>query len=103
MFQRSTNLVADAAGRENGAGEGNRTLVFSLGSCCSTIELHPHSAWQTLGTAHEIRSTLLWHLPGDQSEPRLRRGELCMKLRQAISGGEAARWAGLNGAQSPLT
>ena len=25
-----------------GAGEGNRTLVFSLGSCCSTIELHPH-------------------------------------------------------------
>jgi hypothetical protein len=33
----------------------------------------------------------------------LRRGELCMKLRQAISGGEAARWAGLNGAQSPLT
>ena len=25
----------------SGAGEGNRTLVFSLGSCCSTIELHP--------------------------------------------------------------
>ena len=31
----------DAAGQENGAGEGNRTPVFSLGSCCSTIELHP--------------------------------------------------------------
>jgi hypothetical protein len=27
-----------------GAGEGNRTLVFSLGSCCSAIELHPHAA-----------------------------------------------------------
>ena len=25
----------------NGAGEGNRTLVSSLGSCSSTIELHP--------------------------------------------------------------
>ncbi len=25
-----------------GAGEGNRTLVVSLGSCCSAIELHPH-------------------------------------------------------------
>ena len=25
-----------------GAGEGNRTLVVSLGSFCSTIELHPH-------------------------------------------------------------
>ncbi len=24
-----------------GAGEGNRTLVLSLGSFCSTIELHP--------------------------------------------------------------
>jgi hypothetical protein len=24
-----------------GAGEGNRTLVVSLGSFCSTIELHP--------------------------------------------------------------
>ena len=26
----------------HGAGEGNRTLVCSLGSCRSTIELHPH-------------------------------------------------------------
>ena len=25
----------------DGAGEGNRTLVFSLEGCCSTIELHP--------------------------------------------------------------
>jgi hypothetical protein len=32
---------ADSGGRRFGAGEGNRTLVFSLGSCCSTIELHP--------------------------------------------------------------
>jgi CoA-transferase family III len=27
-----------------GAGEGNRTLVVSLGSFCSAIELHPHGA-----------------------------------------------------------
>ncbi len=27
-----------------GAGEGNRTLAPSLGSSCSTIELHPHVA-----------------------------------------------------------
>src|SRR5580704_2848891 len=27
--------------RKFGAGEGNRTLVFSLEGCCSTIELHP--------------------------------------------------------------
>lgn len=30
--------------RQSGAGEGNRTLVFSLEGCCSTIELHPPSA-----------------------------------------------------------
>src|SRR5450830_207079 len=29
--------------QETGAGEGNRTLVVSLGSFCSTIELHPRS------------------------------------------------------------
>ena len=29
-----------------GAGEGNRTLVFSLEGCCSTIELHPRTADQ---------------------------------------------------------
>ena len=28
----------------HGAGEGNRTLVVSLGSFCSAIELHPHVA-----------------------------------------------------------
>src|SRR5206468_13098824 len=28
-----------------GAGEGNRTLVFSLEGCCSTIELHPRWRW----------------------------------------------------------
>src|SRR5260221_2772117 len=26
-----------------GAGKGNRTLVFSLEGCCSTIELHPRT------------------------------------------------------------
>ncbi len=30
----------------SGAGEGNRTLIFSLEGCCSTIELHPR------GTIH---------------------------------------------------
>jgi cellulose synthase/poly-beta-1,6-N-acetylglucosamine synthase-like glycosyltransferase len=30
--------------RRSGAGEGNRTLVLSLGSFCSTIELHPQDA-----------------------------------------------------------
>ena len=29
----------------NGAGEGNRTLVFSLEGCCSTIELHPREPY----------------------------------------------------------
>ena len=28
--------------REDGAGEGDQTLVLSLENSCSTIELHPH-------------------------------------------------------------
>ena len=43
-----------------GAGEGNRTLVFSLEGCCSTIELHPHRirAWSFRKTGthpHHVR------------------------------------------------
>ena len=34
FYQRNYGIAA-------GAGEGNRTLVFSLEGCCSTIELHP--------------------------------------------------------------
>ena len=36
--------VPPKRGAWDGAGEGNRTLVFSLEGCCSTIELHPRYA-----------------------------------------------------------
>ena len=40
--QRPANGAISTGKRwKAGAGEGNRTLVVSLGSCCSTIELHP--------------------------------------------------------------
>ena len=53
VFGRLASLLQLATGEAqptamyavSGAGEGNRTLVFSLGSCCSTIELHPQTAW----------------------------------------------------------
>ena len=39
-----------------GAGGGNRTLVCSLGSCRSTIELRPRKAFGRLGTgAGDVR------------------------------------------------
>ncbi len=41
IFSRTASSEDDQRLKETGAGEGNRTLVFSLGSCCSTIELHP--------------------------------------------------------------
>src|SRR5690242_12373701 len=43
MSYRSTVLVMHMK-KEETAGEGNRTLVCSLGSCRSTIELHPRTA-----------------------------------------------------------
>ena len=38
---KDQNKSAARLSKGDGAGEGNRTLVFSLGSCCSTIKLHP--------------------------------------------------------------
>src|SRR5262249_39818219 len=43
-----------------GAGEGNRTPVFSLEGCCSTIELHPQ--------AHEV---VFWWRGLDSNQRRL--------------------------------
>ncbi len=43
----------------SGAGEGNRTLVVSLGSFCSTIELHPQ--WQVAARGHTIYRGVLIH------------------------------------------
>ena len=42
-----------------GAGEGNRTLVFSLEGCCSTIELHPQ--FQTLKSLFYSSLARFWH------------------------------------------
>jgi len=39
IHRRGPNVPANH--ERIGAGEGNRTLVFSLEGCCSTIELHP--------------------------------------------------------------
>ena len=40
---RARSWIDQPPGRfNNGAGEGNRTLVVSLEGFCSTIELHPH-------------------------------------------------------------
>ena len=43
-----------------GAGEGNRTLVFSLEGCCSTIELHPrYRLPNTAGRRSQLPKTWL--------------------------------------------
>jgi hypothetical protein len=42
-----------------GAGEGNRTLVFSLEGCCSTIELHPRN--QILSSMSNPNLARFWH------------------------------------------
>ncbi len=44
--------------RGDGAGEGNRTLVVSLGSFCSTIELHPHGPRWTSACLLQIGATV---------------------------------------------
>ena len=43
-----------AVANKYGAGEGNRTLVCSLGSCRSTIELHPRILYQYINVLEKV-------------------------------------------------
>ncbi len=45
---------------ENGAGEGNRTLVVSLEGFCSTIELHPLEGVSPLCLVHAQGARTIW-------------------------------------------
>src|SRR5882762_8523936 len=57
----TTSLPSKDAGIGFGAGEGNRTLVLSLGSFRSTIELHPRSIdFTTFPPASEPRKGHRW-------------------------------------------
>jgi hypothetical protein len=47
LAQNERSMMQQAS-QKIGAGEGNRTLVFSLEGCCSTIELHPRSGRSTI-------------------------------------------------------
>src|SRR3954468_11155022 len=44
--RQSARVIVRHPSTGSGAGEGNRTLVFSLEGCCSTIELHPRASDQ---------------------------------------------------------
>ena len=75
------------------AGEGNRTLVFSLEGYCSTIELHP----QLGGTGFEPVKAV----PSDlQSDPFDRSGNPPLKSAKGIESRVTLR--GFPKAQSPL-
>src|SRR6185437_4350177 len=50
---------------ETGAGEGNRTLVFSLEGCCSTIELHPRGRMRGHPNSADSQRT---NTPGQQPQ-----------------------------------
>ena len=44
-----------------GAGEGNRTLVVSLGSFCSAIELHPPAVCELAAVPHRVNDIAPWN------------------------------------------
>jgi hypothetical protein len=75
----------ERCGKKVGAGEGNRTLVFSLEGCCSTIELHPRPE----GACSAFRS-----VPVTRRARRLNRSRRqipCPSLDPACGGEPAAR------------
>ena len=59
-----------------GAGEGNRTLVFSLEGCCSTIELHPRLGAPYHGPAavSTVQGAGFWAASGRCAQGRFRAG-----------------------------
>src|SRR3979411_890170 len=59
----SAGVAKSSVGQKFGAGEGNRTLVCSLGSCRSAIELRPHIACPHLISRDRARRQAPCHLP----------------------------------------
>ena len=53
-----------------GAGEGNRTLVFSLEGCCSTIELHPRDFAPQAPATGTLACLTLRMEPNHKASPR---------------------------------
>jgi hypothetical protein len=49
---------------KSGAGEGNRTLVCSLGSCRSTIELRPQNYARSVNSPHAFQHTIQMTVEG---------------------------------------
>jgi uncharacterized Fe-S cluster-containing radical SAM superfamily protein len=64
----------------NGAGEGNRTLVFSLGSYCSTIELHPR--WVTSIIHSQNRKAVAELAAREGSDVRIEDARVAAKLEK---------------------
>ena len=62
-FARAPAISACSQHAKAGAGEGNRTLVFSLEGCCSTIELHPPGTPRAEGLCHRTRRSVNGQLP----------------------------------------
>jgi hypothetical protein len=76
---RSYEIAASFKWSGIGAGEGNRTLVCSLGSCRSTIELRPRTA---LGLAHDLVGKPVPTFP-DHARPLISRPRA---IRQGVPG-----------------
>ena len=73
--EAKANRLSLKAKRFPKAGEGNRTLVFSLEGCCTTIVLHP----RVFDPTRVIRSGLASRHNGDTPRTQGHRLELCRK------------------------
>ena len=83
-------------GKETGAGEGNRTLVVSLGSFCSTIELHPLFKHLTVLAGAILHCVLQLDSCGRPSDTLIAGGQFHLGLRESylnsVTSGLSALW-----------
>src|SRR5699024_6667859 len=79
-------VTVPAVRASNGAGDGDRTRAISLGSCCTTIELHPRGGPRADRSGASIPNSAGWfHIPPARGVGGVSRG------RVGWVGGPAAR------------
>src|SRR4051812_45614980 len=88
-------MVEDPAGQRIGAGEGNRTLVVSLGSFCSAIELHPRIEQLAATEPIDRQPVARWARSGIFREPgstagRERQMDLQLRGKRAFVSGSSS-------------
>ena len=84
VYGHSLRCVEGATAKR-GAGEGNRTLVVSLGSFCSAIELHPRGGLIVPTAVGKARVPGVWRSDAGPGQTAANDHELVIRSNRALT------------------